>query len=285
MKKLFPLIIIVLLSSLSPSHAFRDLETGTFLTRDPIGYADGPNVYCYVHCNPIIYFDPVGLKPGDRFESFDVALYDALTWAANETARNGGYERGGNLFFADGVFSYTGNGIGVPIFDGDLSQQKLQGLRSDFWIDGNGGSYLGVYHSHPAANGEKNWFSIDDLETAHNRKSHQEKGSLKNSAPDDARPGLIFVHTPEEGMFGYLAKDGNDLSNSAKMKYDESKKRWYWYTKSASGERIRQGWVDWDDLSGDSSPEPAPEATDSANSEDSSTVPADISLEEEPEQE
>ncbi len=40
---------------------FRDLETGTFLTRDPIGYGGGPNVYCYVHCNPINAFDPLGL--------------------------------------------------------------------------------------------------------------------------------------------------------------------------------------------------------------------------------
>jgi RHS repeat-associated protein len=45
----------------------RDLYTGTFLTRDPIGYADGPNVYCYVHCNPITKFDPLGLA-GYGFE-------------------------------------------------------------------------------------------------------------------------------------------------------------------------------------------------------------------------
>jgi uncharacterized protein RhaS with RHS repeats len=41
---------------------YRDLDTGTFLTRDPIGYADGPNVYCYVHCNPIMSFDAFGLS-------------------------------------------------------------------------------------------------------------------------------------------------------------------------------------------------------------------------------
>ena len=71
MKKLFPLIIIVLLSSLSPSHAFRDLETGTFLTRDPIGYADGPNVYCYVHCNPITHFDAWGLYADVKKKEID----------------------------------------------------------------------------------------------------------------------------------------------------------------------------------------------------------------------
>ena len=43
---------------------YRDLETGVFLTRDPIGYADGPNIYCYVSCNPITHFDALGLANG-----------------------------------------------------------------------------------------------------------------------------------------------------------------------------------------------------------------------------
>ncbi|MCU0858313.1 MAG: RHS repeat-associated core domain-containing protein [Pontiellaceae bacterium] len=40
---------------------YRDLVTGTYTTRDPIGYGDGPNIYCYVHCNPITRFDAFGL--------------------------------------------------------------------------------------------------------------------------------------------------------------------------------------------------------------------------------
>ncbi len=49
------------LQLLNEGMRFRDLETGTFLTRDPIGYDDGLNVYCYVLCNPITKFDPFGL--------------------------------------------------------------------------------------------------------------------------------------------------------------------------------------------------------------------------------
>ena len=49
------------LGLLNEGMRYRDLETGTFLTRDPIGYADGPNVYCYAHCNPITGYDPYGL--------------------------------------------------------------------------------------------------------------------------------------------------------------------------------------------------------------------------------
>ena len=50
------------LNLLNEGMRYRDLDTGTFLTRDPIGYADGPNVYCYVHCNPITHFDAWGLN-------------------------------------------------------------------------------------------------------------------------------------------------------------------------------------------------------------------------------
>ncbi len=67
MMKLF--LVLGILVCCSPlARAYRDLETGTFLTRDPIGYGDGPNVYCYVHCNPITHFDAWGLD--------SVALYD-----------------------------------------------------------------------------------------------------------------------------------------------------------------------------------------------------------------
>jgi RHS repeat-associated protein len=50
------------LGLLNEGMRFRDLETGTFLARDPIGFKDGPNMYCYVRCNPIMKFDPFGLK-------------------------------------------------------------------------------------------------------------------------------------------------------------------------------------------------------------------------------
>ena len=42
---------------------FRDLETGVFINRDPAGFVDGPNLYCYVKQNPWTKFDPLGLEP------------------------------------------------------------------------------------------------------------------------------------------------------------------------------------------------------------------------------
>ncbi|MGB0416275.1 MAG: RHS repeat-associated core domain-containing protein [Coraliomargarita sp.] len=44
------------------SKRYRDTETGTFLTPDPLGFVDGPNRYAYVTQNPWTKFDPTGLK-------------------------------------------------------------------------------------------------------------------------------------------------------------------------------------------------------------------------------
>lgn len=59
------IISSVLLLTCSLTYAYRDTETGIFLTRDPLGYKDGPNLYSYVHCNPITRFDALGLYGED----------------------------------------------------------------------------------------------------------------------------------------------------------------------------------------------------------------------------
>jgi RHS repeat-associated protein len=41
---------------------YRDLEFAVFLSRDPAGFVDGPNVYTYVRQNPWTAFDPLGLS-------------------------------------------------------------------------------------------------------------------------------------------------------------------------------------------------------------------------------
>lgn len=47
---------------LNEGFRYRDLEAGVFLTRDPAGFVDGPNVYTYVRQNPWTMFDPDGLR-------------------------------------------------------------------------------------------------------------------------------------------------------------------------------------------------------------------------------
>ena len=46
---------------LNEGMRFRDLEAGCFITQDPTGFVDGPNLYAYVRQNPWSAFDPEGL--------------------------------------------------------------------------------------------------------------------------------------------------------------------------------------------------------------------------------
>lgn len=46
---------------LNEGFRYRDLDTGVWLSRDPAGFVDGPNLYAYVKQNPWTAFDPDGL--------------------------------------------------------------------------------------------------------------------------------------------------------------------------------------------------------------------------------
>ena len=61
------LLFSLLFATALPALAFRDLEAGTFLSRDPAGFVDGPNLYSYVVDNPWTKFDPEGLSWMDTF--------------------------------------------------------------------------------------------------------------------------------------------------------------------------------------------------------------------------
>jgi RHS repeat-associated protein len=56
---------------LNEGFRYRDMETGTFISRDPLGLVDGPNVYCYVRQNPCTMWDPEGLFVGALVKRFN----------------------------------------------------------------------------------------------------------------------------------------------------------------------------------------------------------------------
>ncbi len=78
---------------LNEGFRYRDLETGVWLSRDPAGFVDGPNLYAYVLQNPWTAWDPDGLKSKSDYRK-DMA--DAKTWLDKRLKQipdRKGYER------------------------------------------------------------------------------------------------------------------------------------------------------------------------------------------------
>ena len=48
---------------------YYDEEVGRFISEDPAGFVDGPNLYAYVGGNPIMLVDPSGLEAAEEFRS------------------------------------------------------------------------------------------------------------------------------------------------------------------------------------------------------------------------
>lgn len=71
-------------------HRFRDLETGAFISKDPLGFVDGPNVYAYVVQNPWTKFDPEGLWAEDLFIALPSIAIGAKSFYDNVRSGNVG---------------------------------------------------------------------------------------------------------------------------------------------------------------------------------------------------
>ena len=65
---------------------FRDIETGAFISRDPAGFVDGPNLYTYVVQNPWTKFDARGLRAQNKNEKKALAAMREVEKSVRETA-------------------------------------------------------------------------------------------------------------------------------------------------------------------------------------------------------
>ena len=72
---------------LNEGFRYRDPSTGTFLTRDPLGFMAGPNMYTYVRQNPWTHFDPEGLASEDDYKKDQ---QKATAWHNQATKDAGG---------------------------------------------------------------------------------------------------------------------------------------------------------------------------------------------------
>lgn len=89
---------------LNEGMRYRDLEAGVFITRDPAGFVDGPNVYTYVRQNPWTFFDPLGLN---MFSDFVGGAWNQVSQEANEIAHG--------VAQAGVIVEIAGRGIGNSV--------------------------------------------------------------------------------------------------------------------------------------------------------------------------
>jgi RHS repeat-associated protein len=96
-----------------------DPETGRWLSKDPILFAGGLNLYGYVMNDPINLIDPSGLAPGDPFPTAGEAAGDAINYI-NPTSIAQNQEYGGYVYRnPNGTYSATspigGGAAGVSL--------------------------------------------------------------------------------------------------------------------------------------------------------------------------
>jgi RHS repeat-associated protein len=130
--------------TLAPFRAY-DTVIGRWISRDPIEESGGLNLYGYVGGNVAGAVDPLGWAPGDNFNSFNAAMWDALKYAHAETKKND-REYGGWVYERKnrpGVFGYTCVQGDKKSIDGNwaLSARPEWDRSSEF------------FHSHPHAKG------------------------------------------------------------------------------------------------------------------------------------
>jgi RHS repeat-associated protein len=70
---------------LNEGFRYRDLETGVWLSRDPAGFVDGPNLYAYVQQNPWSKFDAEGMF-WSALVTAGFAAYDTYQYATGQTS-------------------------------------------------------------------------------------------------------------------------------------------------------------------------------------------------------
>ncbi|HBT82649.1 MAG TPA: hypothetical protein DEB35_04180 [Desulfuromonas sp.] len=67
LKSFAAVVVLLFMVTTGADARMYDPQEGRFLSKDPIGFAGGINVYAYVHNNPINWIDPFGLVDKNLF--------------------------------------------------------------------------------------------------------------------------------------------------------------------------------------------------------------------------
>lgn len=200
---------------------YRDVETGTFLTPDPLGFVDGPNRYTYVTQNPWTKVDPLGLETGDIHKIPQIKSEDRekilmhtgkhmLKLHGNTVSKKapGGHEIAVRIFKDSATAEYThgdaveGDKRSVEFADAPTPESTAKGE----W------EQAGWSHTHPSVNDPKNPiekqepFSYSTTEATGDKAATQ-MGQFSGLAEFPSKNVFVYDQVSE---FPDYATDGSD---------------------------------------------------------------------------
>ena len=218
---------------LNEGFRYRDLETGTFITRDPLGFVDGPNVYTYVVQNPWTKFDPLGLKfddstfdeENDRMKEWgdlDESVQEDISgqeWyqglGDNADARQEAYnKRVGS--FNDELDKLRATPFGSAQYEYLKNHEDTFKLEFGYGSDGKGSTRSFVNQGRPGQNQFYRIAGFDDFGTIAHEFMHLVQGANKTSG----NIGRFSYQQRVAGPFGFVA----DRSDGGEMIIDEGGK-------------------------------------------------------------
>ena len=186
---------------------WEDLKHGVWLTPDPIGYADGPNRYAYVHCNPINGFDMWGLDT--------VYIYHG-----GDNGRGFGTANG--MLFKSGVDALIARDGGHPIDASSLADANVQ-LRTlvvdkKIVID----KIIIIDHGNEIVTfiGKSDYTYLQELGEKPVDPSQRKSAKALNELGQYVEPGgLIELYGCEVGKDGKVVQDYADIANRTVKAY------------------------------------------------------------------
>jgi RHS repeat-associated protein len=183
---------------LNEGMRYRDLEFGIFLTRDPAGFVDGPNVYTYVRQNPWSKFDPKGLEEKEIGQVYVQVNHKTKEFYVGETGRSAeerlndsNHKKSADLRNKEGTLAYS-----RTIVADDSNPAGVSARAQRMAVERE------LYEDAKAKLGEKGYTSLNDEKQL---LSDEKYAAVK----DSAKPRLKDGETPKvfeskKGLLGIL---------------------------------------------------------------------------------
>jgi RHS repeat-associated protein len=183
---------------LNEGFRYRDLETGVWLSRDPAGFGDGPNLYAYVQQNPWSKFDAEGMF-WSAIVTAGFAAYDTYQYATGQTS-GAEYSKAmalnGAALLADVSTGGMGGGLALRALNAGVKVAKAVNKADTIYSTANGA----IRTAEAIANGDGTGAVINGVLTAVGAKQSGRGGKAPDAPKVDAPGGKSAQSTNAEAQ-------------------------------------------------------------------------------------